>query len=174
MAKGQKYNEEIKERAWAMFSVYGNISYIARRLGVPRGTVFGWKKEFEKNKHCKDELEQLRQAKKQEFIVRAWQSINLAQTILEKRLDRAVKHEAEIDEMIDLVYDIANEKEMDEKKRDALIAKIYALKCEDIGKLTSVVSLLYDKQALASCEPTEIVEGAVKRFEDFAEDGEET
>lgn len=175
MAKGQKYPEEIKERAFAMLSVYGNLSYISRRLKVPRSTVNGWKKEFEKIDGAKDELAKLRQAKKEEFVVRAWQSINLAQTLLEKRLDRAVKSEEEIDKLLDLVDELAREAKLSEKNRNELIGKIATLKCDDLGKLTSVVALLYDKQALASCESTEILGGtlSVKRFEDFAdEDGE--
>ena len=44
----------------------------------------------------------------------------------------------------------------------------------DVDKLIRIVGTLYDKQALASCEPTEIVEGAIKRFEDFNDEDEQT
>lgn len=142
MAKGQKYNEEIKERAWAMFSVYGNLSYISRHLNVPRSTITGWKQEFDKLSEDSDVIANLRNVKKQEFVVRAWQAVNLSQTLLEKAL-----------------------KEAEEGKRDI-----------DVDKLVRVIGTLYDKQALANKEATEIVEGnaVIKKFEDFTEDGEES
>lgn len=142
MAKGQKYNEEIKERAWAMFSVYGNLSYISRHLKVPRSTITGWKREFDELSKESDVIANLRNVKKQEFVVRAWQAVNLSQTLLEKAL-----------------------KEAEEGKRDI-----------DVDKLVRVIGTLYDKQALANKEATEIVEGnaVIKKFEDFTESGEES
>lgn len=138
MARGQKYPEEIKERAFAMLAVYGNLSYISRRLGVPRGTVSGWKKEFERLSDEDDVIAKLRQLKKADFITRAWQAVNMSQTLLERALKEMLDGKRKIDE----------------------------------DKLIRIIGTLYDKQALAACEPTEIVEGAVKRFEDFAEDGD--
>lgn len=140
MARGQKYPEEIKERAFAMLTVYGNLSYISRRLGVPRGTVSGWKKEFERLSDEDDVIAKLRQVKKADFITRAWQAVNMSQTLLERALNEMLEGKRKIDE----------------------------------DKLIRIIGTLYDKQALASCEPTEIVEGAVKRFEDFEDEGEES
>lgn len=142
MAKGQKYNEEIKERAWAMFSVYGNLNYISRHLKVPRSTITGWKKEFDKLSEESDVIANLRNVKKQEFVVRAWQAVNLSQTLLEKALKDAEAGKREI----------------------------------DVDKLVRIIGTLYDKQALANKEATEIVEGnaVIKKFEDFTEDGEES
>jgi transposase-like protein len=140
MARGQKYNEEIKERAFAMFAVYGNMSYISRRLGVPRGTLNGWKKEFERLSEENDVIAKLRQVKKADFITRAWQAVNMSQTLLERALNEMLAGTRKIDE----------------------------------DKLIRIIGTLYDKQALASCEPTEIVEGAIKRFEDFNDEDEQT
>ena len=136
MAKGQKYPEEIKERAFAMLAVYGNLSYISRHLKVPRSTVTGWKKEFERLSETDDVIAKLRQVKKAEFIARAWQAVNLSQTLLEKALNEMMEGKRKIDE----------------------------------DKLIRIIGTLYDKQALAAHEPTEIVDGAVvKKFEDFFE-----
>jgi hypothetical protein len=141
VAKGQKYNEDIKERAWAMFAAYGNLSYISRHLKVPRSTITGWKHEFDRECESNDALAKLRNLKKQEFVVRAWQAVNLAQTLLEKALKHA-----------------------EDGKKDI-----------DVDKLIRVIGTLYDKQALANKEATEIVEGSavIRKFEDFEEETEE-
>lgn len=138
--KYNEYNEDVKELAFEMFLVYGNMSYISRRLKIPRSTLREWKKQFDKLEEKDQEIAKKRQVKKVEMIGRAWKAIFTSQTVLQKALD-----------------------EMEEGTRPI-----------DVDKVIRIIGTLYDKQALASCEPTEIVEGAVKRFEDFNDEDEQT
>ena len=42
MARGQRYSEEIKERAFALAAITPSVSAIAKELNLPRTTVKGW------------------------------------------------------------------------------------------------------------------------------------
>ncbi len=169
MASGQKYNDDIKERAYALFDTNNNVEYVSRKLGVPESTLRGWKRRYEKELE-KDPVRAEQRAKyKADFVRRAWSSINMAQSLLARRLERALANEDAIDALIELVDEEARESRMSEKKRRELIESVASLKCDDIGKLVAILGTLYDKQALANKEETEIVGGSVRidKFEDM-------
>lgn len=134
MSKGKKYNDDVKEKAYALLGAGNSYSFVSRKLGIPESTLRGWKGQ-ESNAENEENLVKLRAKKKEEFATRAWQAINLAQTLLERSLKRAVDENKEI----------------------------------DLGKLVTIIGTLYDKQALANKEATEIVDGeiGVRKFEDF-------
>jgi transposase-like protein len=167
MAQGKKFNDDVRERAYALFAVENNMREISRRLGVAESTLRGWKKVFDESGDTGD-LAQLRAKKKEQFVKRSWQSIEMAQTLVERRLSRAMHQESAIDELIDLVLE-ADKEELDADERRAILKKLSLLRCDDVGKLTTTIGTLYDKQALASKEETEIVGGEinVRKFEDL-------
>lgn len=168
MASGQKYNDDIKERAYALFDTNNNVEYVSRKLGVPESTLRGWKKKYEEELEKDPVLARKRAKYKADFVRRAWSSINMAQSLLARRLERAIANEDAIDALIELVDEEAIERKMPEKKRRELVGTVAGLKCEDIGKLVTILGTLYDKQALANREETEIVGGhVVTRFEDL-------
>lgn len=168
MASGQKYNDDIKERAYALFDTNNNVGFISRKLGVPESTLRGWKKQYDEECERDPTLAARRQKYKTDFVKSAWRSINMAQTLLERRLTRALENEVVIDEIISIVEASTKEEGMTEKRRRELILRVEALKCEDLGRLVSILGTLYDKQALANREETEIVGGqVVAKFEDM-------
>ena len=169
MASGQKYNDDIKERAYALFDTNNNVEYVSRKLGVPESTLRGWKKKYEAEIEKDPALAQRRAKYKADFVKSAWRSINMAQSLLTRRLERALANEDAIDALIDLVDEEARERKMSEKKRHELVGMVAGLKCDDLGKLVAILGTLYDKQALANREETEIVGGSVKldKFEDL-------
>lgn len=170
MAKGQKYNDDIKERAFALLAVNNSVSYVARELGLPRSTVKSWKEAYDReaDKNGEDTIAKLRQKKKEDFVNDAWSLIGKVKTILERRLDRAIDSEDEIDALVDEITKL-DHKQLTDSQRKALYMRISAIKIEGIKELAVVLGTLYDKQALANKEATTIVEGeiAVKKFEDF-------
>lgn len=170
MAKGQKYNDDIKERAFALLAVNNSVSYVARELGLPRSTVKSWKEAYDREaeKSGEDTIAKLRQKKKEEFVDNAWGLIGKAQTLLERRLDRAIEGEDEIDALVDEITQL-DHKQLTDSQRKALYSRIAAIKVESVKELAVVLGTLYDKQALANKEATAIVEGsvAIKKFEDF-------
>lgn len=162
MARGQKYNDDIKEKVRALLSVNNNATLVAEELDLPESTVRTWRKEFEKD----DSFDELRRKKKEQFISDAWELIDVSKSILEKRLRRANEAEEELDLMME---ELAKADSITDSQRRALYKKLESIKIEDIGKLAVVLGTIYDKQALANKEATSIIDGsiAVKKFEDF-------
>ena len=84
MARGKKYPDEIKEKAYLMYATSGNIEEVSRALSVPASTISGWIKA--KARDSPDEFEELRNKKKQDFIVRSSELIDLAFDKLQDKL----------------------------------------------------------------------------------------
>lgn len=168
MAKGKKYNEDVKEKAYALFASGNSYAFVSEKLGIPESTLRGWRKQ-PSNAENEEKLAELRAKKKQEFVDRAWRSIELSQNIMERRLRRALEQENEIDELLLLVDESARDEGLTQEMKRGLLTRVSALHCDDLGKLVQVQGVLYDKQALANKEATEIVDGQVtlKKFEDF-------
>ncbi len=160
MAKGKKYDPEIKERAIALLAVYDSVSKVAKELNLPWSTVDTWKKEKS------DEgggFEKLREQKKEEFIQNAWSCVMKSQGLIMKRLERAERSEAAIDELID---EVESDSDLSYPERKALITKLAVIKLDDVSKLGVIMGTMYDKYALAANEPT-VNHGGVVRFEEL-------
>lgn len=170
MAKGQKYNDDIREKAIALLTVNNSVSFVARELGLPRSTVKSWKEAFDKEaeESGEDTIAKLRQKKKEDFINDAWKLIDLSKGVLEKRLTRAMDNEEALDELVEEISKL-DYKTLTSQQRQALYMKLAKIKVDDVKSLATVLGTLYDKQALANKEATAIVEGSitVKKFEDF-------
>ena len=170
MAKGQKYNDDIREKAIALLTVNNSVSFVARELGLPRSTVKSWKEAFDKEaeERGEDNIAKLRQKKKEDFINDAWKLIDLSKGVLEKRLTRAMDNEEALDELVEEISKL-DYKTLTSQQRQALYMKLAKIKVDDVKSLATVLGTLYDKQALANKEATAIVEGSitVKKFEDF-------
>lgn len=150
MAQGKKYNDDIKEKAFALLACNNSIADVARALGLPYTTIKTWSNKYldqseklaqqEENGKHNDEynLVKLRQRKKEEFIRNAWRIIGKAYTLIERRIDRALENPEDTE-------------------------------CEmNVRELSTVLGTLYDKQALACKDATSIVENNVAvRFEDL-------
>ena len=154
---GRKHSEEEKEKALALLATYDSLSEVSRITGIKISTLQTWR-----NKHEKDtDFINLRKKKKAEFVQEAWKTIEAAQTLLARRIGRALNNEDAIDE---LVEEILRQDDLSQEERKAIYRKYSAIKVEDISKLTTVIGTLYDKQALANDEPTGRVD---VRLEDY-------
>ena len=164
MARGQKVSEEIKEKAIAMLATNNNIAEISRELDIPDSTLRTWQKNIKEGKDssCK-EFAELREKKKKEFIDNAWDNIELATSLINKRLARAYFKE----ELLDTMLEEALKETAGSDRRKQLAKNISDMKVEDITKLSITLGTLYDKQALANGEATSREEQVVKKFEDF-------
>ncbi|MBQ7846865.1 MAG: hypothetical protein IJ344_01140 [Clostridia bacterium] len=167
MAQGKKYGDELKEQARALLSVNDNVSEVAKCLGLGESTVRSWKNKFETEKGSEN-LAKLREKKKEQFVKSAWKTIGKLNKLIDSRVDRALKQEELLDTLLDEVERLPRE-ELTEADRRSLRAKISAIKVEDLSKLSTVLGTLYDKQALACKDATEVIEGQLdsKRVEDF-------
>lgn len=145
--RGKKYSDEDKEKALALLATNSNILEISKQIGIPESTLRTWKEQAEKD----EEFTKLRAKKKAEFVEKAWQSIEKALKLGERRLERALKHEAELDELIE---EIEADSKMNGNLKATLIMKIRTLQIQGIRDISTFVGTLYDKQALAAGEAT--------------------
>ncbi len=192
MAQGKKYNDDLKERAFALLACNNSVAYVAKELQLPYSTVKTWEKKFlaqseelarqEKERKesgstndevakLNDELDlaKLRKKKKEEFVESAWTLIGKCETLIERRLSRAIESEYEIDMLLDEIIQL-DHKDLTETQRKALYSKISAIKIENVKELAVVLGTLYDKQALADNKATQNINvtGIIK-FEDIEE-----
>lgn len=193
MARGQKYNDDIKEKAFALLAVNNNVQEVAKQLDLPYNTVKTWEKKFlkeaeeqqkakaeaENNQEAEDKqdtnlrtenLVELRNKKKKEFVDNSWNIISKAQTLLERRITRALEKEDELDSLVSEIEQL-DYQDLNQEQRKSLHRKMAAIKVEDVGKLATMLGTLYDKQALANNEATSKVDGVI-RIEDIIKKAE--
>ena len=136
--------------AWASSE---NYTETARMTGMPIGTV---KNIVDENKN-KPEFVKLQTEKAEEFSKAASKIIGKGLTLLNRRFDRALTHETDLDVLIDEIFDTPkSELTQDEKNR--LTAKIKALQLQDVKAITTAIGTLYDKRALSDGNPTSSVQ----------------
>ncbi|MCH5187726.1 MAG: transposase [Oscillospiraceae bacterium] len=133
------YSDETKEKARMMYVETGNMSEVARRLGVPCGTVSRWV-----NNSSRDELEGLRNEKKKDIIEAAAEDIKSRRADFIEQSSRALRLALDVLEM-----------------------KLSAMLEEDgpavtVNQLSTVINTLYDKRALAKGESTQNTSVMVK------------
>lgn len=109
-------------------------------------------------------LDELRIERKKRFANKAWDMLENTQTLLERRINRAIHKEDVLDELISMVEE--NKVGYTREEQQKILGKISALRLDDIRALSSILATLYDKQALAVGDPTLNVDGALK-YEDF-------
>lgn len=185
MAKGQRISQKQIEVMRAYLAAGNSLSETARRVGLPKSTVAGWKKRFEseeasvqgaENEQARTQkgagarvgegrtFEELRTFNQERFIEEAGDIVAASQELIRYNLQRAFEQREKIDKIIDLLAERG--KVLSDKELRKVLLTLLELKLPDIGKLSSVMGTMYDKRALARGEPTENVGGVIK-FEDL-------
>lgn len=150
--RGKKYNDEDKEKALALLSTNNDIKAISRQLEIPERTLRDWK-ALEITKEEEGVIARYRLEKRKEFVDNSWRIIEKSVELGEKRINRALEHESELDELIEVI-DGMDSNEMPQQTKMALIAKIRTLQIQSIKDLSTFIGTLYDKAALAAGDPT--------------------
>lgn len=150
LARGRRTDPETIYRIMADFAITQNTRQTARNLNMPPSTV---SKVVEGNKD-KEEFRQLCEKKKKDFAQKASDIIDKGLALLERRLDTALEHENELNELIEGIS-LTPKEEISQKEKQALITKIKALQLQKLGDITTAIGTLYDKRALAKGESTE-------------------
>ena len=152
MAKGKKTNPETVYKIMALWFTNYNLRETSRTLGVPLTTV---KDIVDKNKNA-EEFEQLRTQTEKAFAQKTTEIIEKGLIILNKRLNRAIEHEEDLDDLIEEIWDIDDD-EMPYKEKDKLVNKVKTLQLQNIKDITTAIGTLYDKRALSRGEMTQNV-----------------
>ena len=163
MARGKRVDAETKEKARHMLATGAASSDVAKELGLPLGTVSSWLCKW----HDDTEFKKLQQEKKESFAQKAEEICDIGQTLLLRRLKRALEQEDEIDDLVEIVKDSA----LDGKQKLALLGRLRAISVDDVKSIGVVIGTMFDKLQLSLGNPTENV--SIKRFEDFLDLGVE-
>ena len=157
MPRGKKTSPEVVYRIMTSWAVTGNYKETADEVGMPVNTVKGI---VERNKN-KDEFVKVRNEKKADFAEKASDIIDKGMELLEKRLNRAIEHEDDLDELIDEIF-ISDKSEISQDEKMRLVNKIRHLQLQDIKAITTAIGTLYDKRALAKGEATENTKNTIE------------
>lgn len=153
MPRGQKTSPEVVYQIMTSWAITDNYKETARELGMPVNTVKGI---VERNKN-KEEFVKVLTQKKADFAERASDIIDKGMELLEKRFDRALEHEDDLDELIDEIF-ASDKSEISQDDKMRLVNKIRHLQMQDTRAITTAIGTLYDKRALAKGEVTSKVE----------------
>lgn len=155
MARGKKATPATIYKVMISWIATRNYNETARNLGMAVSSV----KDIVDNNKDKDEFVNLRIQKENEFADQATEIINKGLVLLSRRMNRAVEHEEELDDLIDEIWDL-DEDEMSYKEKDKLVTKIKMLQLQNIKDITTAIGTLYDKRALSRGESTQNVDFA--------------
>ena len=152
MARGQKTPEVKREQVKALLYLNPNATdaEIAKETKLPDSTVHYIKKDVMGT----DEFEEVRRIKKEEFISQAWETVQKALKLADKRFSKALDDEQAIENLIDAVQD----HELTQAEKKTLVTRLNGLQMTNIRDIAIAMGTIYDKQALASGEPTQITE----------------
>lgn len=91
MARGRKEdNEQIKEQARVLL-LTDTVASVARKLNRPWSTIDSWRKEFEKeDENHGDSFVRLREKRKEKFINDSWKLIDKCNTLIDRKLQKAL------------------------------------------------------------------------------------
>ena len=149
MGRGKKTPPEVIYAVMVSWSITDNLSETAEKLNMPVTTVKGI---VDKNKD-KEEFVKLRNEKKNEFADKATKIIDNAMLLLDRRFNRAIEQEENLDVLIDEIYSTPKE-ELSQDEKNRLVQKVRALQLQDVKAITTAVGTLFDKRALAEGKPT--------------------
>jgi hypothetical protein len=152
MSRGKKTDyEEIVSIMISWFSTH-NYAETSRQLDIPESTV----KEIVKKHEDAPEFVELRRQKEDEFADKATEIINQGLILLKRRMNRAIKEEETLDDLIEQIEMMPDE-DMKYTQKVAIINKIRAMQLQNVKDITTAVGTLYDKRALSKGESTQNV-----------------
>ena len=157
MPRGKKTPPEVIYQIMTSWAVTNNYNETSKELGIPFTTV---KDIVDKNKD-KPEFVELRDKKKEEFSKQASEIIQKGLTLLNRRFDRALASEEDLDLLIDEIY-ATPKTSLSQDEKNRLVSKIRALQLHDVKAITTALGTLYDKRALAEGSATDNVAVSIK------------
>ena len=150
---GSKLPPAKLEQIIADLQIFTSINFIAKRNSVSWDTVKRIENDF------KDDIEKYREEKKKEFADRAWESIQKALKIGDRKLEVALNNSNDIQSVIRVIVELAKkDKEIDFKEIRNLIKPLTYLTDFSLRDLSTFIGTLVDKHELVTGNPTERIE----------------
>lgn len=169
--RGQKYNDDIREKVYAMLMVNNNVSFIAKELGLPCSTVKSWKIRYDKEAEANGDIAKLRLKKREKFVDNAWKLVEDSLVVAQKRINKANNLEQDLDNLCKTIKKNAGKIEAETgigwNELLNVIQEIKNFKSPRLSEISTLIGTIYDKQALANGEATSREEQILKGFEDY-------
>lgn len=153
LARGKKTSPETIYTIMASWMTTGNYKETARDLNLAVSTV----RDIVMAHKDDEQFVNLRNEKMKEFSNRAAELIQKGLVLLNRRFDRALESEYDLDVLIDEIFQ-SDKSELSQDEKNRLVAKVRSLQLHDIKAITTALATLYDKRALADGHPTERTE----------------
>ena len=150
MTKKTRHGDEERERAIALYILYGNIERVAEEMHIAPSTIRGWIKKADAESGA---VADLRAKKRAEFADRAWGTIDKGVRLLEREMTTALQGAEQIDEIIRQISAMGSD-DMAYKDRVELIKRLSRIARPDMREITTAIGTMYDKAALARGEST--------------------
>lgn len=144
MPRGKNTDNATIYKIMLSYYITRNYSETSRQLYIPEPTV---RKIVKENIH-KEEFTKLYEEKKEEFIKDADRIINKGTRLLEKRLDTALEHQEELEELIYEIWN-ADKDEIKEQQKKGLVQKVSKIQINSLNEITTAIGTLYDKKRIA-------------------------
>lgn len=138
MAKGIQPDDQTKERVKALLAAGKAKNQIAKEVKLAWATVDKISKENP------DELEDIREQKRIEFIGRLWSSMDEALKLADKRIAIAIDANHKLDELSDAIGDAG----LDPKQTHELQRALENVTAVPLGQISTFIGTIYDKHAL--------------------------
>jgi hypothetical protein len=153
--RGKPIDGGKREEVKAVLYLNPDISQrdLAKTVNLPKTTAAQIMKNVESE--CVDDFDRIRAEKKQQFINEVWEVIGKALKLTNKRFTKALEDEEAMQEMVDIIN---KDKTLKGAEQQALYRKLKDLQMTNIRDIAIALGTIYDKQALASGEPTTITE----------------
>ena len=152
----KKVSDDKKEQVRAVLMVNPDASCreIGKVVDMSYRTALDVKKDILSN-DVEDIFSQQRTIKKQEFINEAWEVVSKALKLTNKRFTKALEDEDAIQEMVNIIN---SDKTLKGAEQQSLYRRLKDLQMTNVRDIAIALGTIYDKQALASGEPTTITE----------------
>lgn len=140
MAAGDYLGDDKREHIKALLATGKAKNWVAKEVGVSWATVDKISKE------APDEIENLRDNKRTEFIDRLWGSMDKALGLADKKIKLAI----EASDLLDKV----DGADISEKSKVELQEAIDTINNIPLGQISTFIGTIYDKHALMTGEKT--------------------
>lgn len=166
MPRGKKMDKQMIANIITSYTLTNNYNATAKELGISANTVKNIiNKQKEENP---EEYAKVCKEKKEEFSTKASKIIDKALELLERRYDKALNNEEELEELI-TEASLMDKDDLSYQEKLAIIRKIGKIELNSLSEITTSMGTLYDKMRLAKGESTSNISASVSYEEALKE-----
>lgn len=147
MARGVKTDNKTKAKIRASYALTNSYNATAKELKISDSTVKG---VIEENP---EEFRKVQEQKKETFAEQAQSIIDKAMLLLQRRYDKALEKEKELEQMMEDISKTSKD-DIDYQTKLAAIKKLSKIELNNLAEITTSMGTIYDKMRLDKGEST--------------------